>query len=265
MMEPKERREAILTSLAEGGYVPVDALARQLDVSQMTIRRDLDRLEEERVVLRVHGGATLNDGRGSRERAVDERVTDSQMEKRAIGREAATLIRDGDTVMIDAGTTTVEIARHLIGRTGITVVTNSLAVLETLAQSPGTRVIGTGGEIKHRERAFVGPVAETMLSQRRATIAFISAAGCSLSDGPTDYEDSEVAIKRTMLACSYRPYLIFDASKFGRVAPLVIAPLNEFDGIVTDTRLADEVAVELRQRELHVLCARPMHPNRNEL
>jgi DeoR family fructose operon transcriptional repressor len=257
-MDAKERRETILTALAEGGYLPVEMLARQLDVSQMTIRRDLDRLEEDGLVLRVHGGATLDDGRGGIERAVDERIMESQTEKRAIGREAAALVKEGDTVMIDAGTTTLEVARQLVGRSGITVVSNSLAVLETLAQSPGMRVIGTGGEIKQREQAFVGPVAEGMLSQRRATIAFISATGCSMSDGPTDYEDSEVAVKRVMIACSLRRYLVFDASKFGRVAPLVIASLSEFDGVITDTRLTDEMATELRLRDLDVIRAEPL-------
>jgi DeoR/GlpR family transcriptional regulator of sugar metabolism len=251
-----------LTALAEDGYAPVEALARRLGVSQMTIRRDLDRLENDHLVARVHGGATLDDGRGNAERALGERVVESQPEKRAIGREAANLVDDGDTVIIDAGTTTLEVARQLIGRTGLTVVSNSLAVLETLAQSPGIRVIGTGGEIKQREQAFVGPVAEAMLAQRRASIAFISVAGCSLPDGATDHEDLEVAVKRAMIASSRRRYLVLDASKFGRVAPLVIAPLAEFDGIVTDVRLAKDAVSELRARDLEVIRAHPTQMNR---
>lgn len=252
------RREAILNELAEDGYVAVEALARKLDVSQMTVRRDLDRLEQEKIVLRTHGGAMLDLGRGG-ERSIDERIVESYSEKRAIGRDAAKLVNQGDTVIIDAGTTCLEIARQLIGRSGITVLSNSLPVLEMLSQSDGLTVIGTGGEIKRREVAFVGPVAERMLSERRATLAFISASGCALAEGPTDYDDAEVAVKRVMIAKSLRRYLVLDATKFGRVAPLVISPLSEFDGIVSDNRLSIELRKGLRRRELNVMCAKPIH------
>jgi DeoR family fructose operon transcriptional repressor len=257
-MDPEARREAVLGHLAEGGYATVEALARRLSVSQMTIRRDLDRLEQERLVHRTHGGALLDDS-VSGERTIDERVGVALAAKRAIGRASAALIEDGDTVIVDAGTTTLELARHLVGRRGVTVISNSLRVLETLSRSAELRVLGTGGELKQRELAFVGPVTETMLAERRATIAFISASGCTLTDGPTDHEDAEVAVKRAMIAASRRRYLVLDATKFGRVAPLVISPLTAFDGVVTDAKVNADVVRGLTRRGVKVIRAQSIH------
>jgi DeoR/GlpR family transcriptional regulator of sugar metabolism len=260
-MDADTRREAILARLAESGYATVDSLAQQLAVSNMTVRRDLDRLANEKLVNRTHGGATLDDGRGG-ERSVDERLGESHAEKRAIGRAAAEMVEDGDTVIIDAGTTALEVARHLMGRSDITVISNSLRVIEALSQSEGIRTIATGGELKQRELAFVGPVAEGMLAQRRATLAFISASGCTPEDGPTDYEDAEVAVKRVMVAHARRCFLLLDASKFGRTAPLVIAPLDEFDGVISDAEISAEMAEFLQRSGLELVRATPLQPIR---
>lgn len=252
------RRKSILAEIAEAGYASVEALARNLDVSPMTIRRDLARIESEQLIQRTHGGAMLKTS-ANRERAIDERAEVALAQKRAIGRAAASLVANGDTVIIDAGTTALEAARQLRGRTGVTVITNSLRVLDELSRAEGLTVHATGGLLKHGEQALVGPVAERMISERRATIAFISASAFTLGDGAMDYEDAEVAVKRAMMAAAARRYLLLDSTKLRHVAPLVIAAATEFDGLVTDHLVVDRVAEAIKRRGIDVVVATPLH------
>jgi DeoR family transcriptional regulator, fructose operon transcriptional repressor len=249
------RRERILQVLAETGFASVEDLCQLLDVSPMTIRRDLQRLEEEGLARRTHGGAVVADSSG--ERGFRERTSVGLSQKRAIGRAAAGFVRDGQTITLDAGTTTLEIARQLASRSGITVLTNSLRVLDALSGRLEIGVVCTGGTLKHRELALVGPVAESMLAERRPDIAFCSAAGFSLSAGATDYEEAEVAVKRHMIRAARRKYLVADSSKANVVTPMIICQMREFDALITDEGLPEQVASDLRTSGIEVIIAQP--------
>ncbi len=249
-----ERRERILELLAETGFATVEDLSSRLEVSSMTIRRDLQRLEDESLLRRLQGGATVAHGG---EPAFAERTVEALPEKRAIARAAAAMVTDGEAVILDTGTTALEVARQLARRRNLTVITNSLRVVDALSRVSDTRLLVTGGTLKQTELALVGPVAERMLMERRADIAFISASGFSLPDGATDYEDLEVAVKRAMIQVSRRTYLIVHSSKLGRVSPLVIVAAAAFDGLITDSGVAPTFADEVRTAGLHLTVATP--------
>jgi DeoR family transcriptional regulator, fructose operon transcriptional repressor len=250
------RRERILQVLAESGFAGVEDLRQILDVSPMTVRRDLQRLEGEGLARRTHGGAVVADSSG--ERGFSERTTVGLSQKRAIGRAAAGFVRDGQTIVLDAGTTTLEIARQLASRSGITVLTNSVRVLDALGGRSEIGVVCTGGTLKHRELALVGPVAEAMLAERRPDLAFCSAAGFSPAAGATDYEEAEVTIKRAMMRSARRKYLVADSSKADVVTPMIICQMRAFDGLITDEDLPAHIAHDLQTSGIEVITAQPV-------
>jgi DeoR/GlpR family transcriptional regulator of sugar metabolism len=244
------RQVNILEVVASTGAATTRELSAQFGVSEMTVRRDLQTLEDKGLVRRIRGGATVPSSPW--ERSFRERLGMRLSQKRAIGRVASALVNDGDTIVLDAGTTTLEIARELTNRAELTVITNSVRVLEALAGSPQIRVIATGGSLKHRELALVGPVAQRMLTEMRADLAFISAAGVVPTDGPMDYEDTEVAVKRAMIGTAAKRYIVADSSKFGVVRPMLIAPIATFQGVITDEGLQRSPAAALRRAGLEV-------------
>jgi DeoR/GlpR family transcriptional regulator of sugar metabolism len=244
------RQVSILEVVASTGAATTRELSAHFGVSEMTVRRDLQTLEDRGLVRRIPGGATVPSSPS--ERSFRERLGVRLSEKRAIGRTASALIKDGDTVVLDGGTTTLEIARQLTGRVELTVITNSLRVLDALAGSPQIRVIATGGSLKHRELVLVGPMAQRMLSEMRADLAFISSAGVVPTDGPMDFEDMEVAVKRAMIGTAAKCYVVADSSKFGVVRPMLIAPMATFLGVITDEGLPRSAAADLRRAGLEV-------------
>lgn len=255
-MSHSNRRELILELVVQRGYVSVEQVAVRVGVSTVTARRDLERLDAEGLLVRTHGGASAI--QGIHEHGFAERLGVALQQKRAIGRAAAGLVTEGATVALDAGTTTLEIARQLTARSALTVITSSLRVLDALARYPHLTVLCTGGTVKHRELALVGSVAERMLAERRPDIAFVSAAGVRAADGPTDHEDTEVALKRAMIACASRVYLVVDSTKFGVVRPVLVAPLTAFSGVVTDEGISGRDREEIRALGLDLVVGQPI-------
>lgn len=251
-----ERREKILRMVAELGFVTVDVLGSTLGASQMTVRRDLQHLEDQGLLRRTHGGAAT--GSPSGDSGHDERTARALPAKRAIGRGAADLIKDGQTIFLDAGTTAVEVARQLKGRRRATIITASLRVIDALLHDPNVHVIATGGTIRSSQLAMVGGPAEAMLSERRADVAFIGAAGFSVEDGAMDFEDAEVAVKRAMIRNAKVIYLILDSTKIGRTTPLVVAEAHRFSAIITDDGITPEQAGLIREAGVEVIVAVPI-------
>lgn len=251
-----ERREKILRMVAELGFVTVDVLGSTLGASQMTVRRDLQHLEDQGLLRRTHGGAAA--GSPSGDSGHDERTAQALPAKRAIGRRAADLIKDGQTIFLDAGTTAVEVARQLKGRRRVTVITPSLSVIDALLHDPNVRVIATGGTIRSSQLVMIGGPAEAMLTERRADVAFISAAGFSVEDGATDYEDAEVAVKRAMIRNAKVIYLIVDSTKIGRITPLVVTDAHRFSAIITDDGITPEQVGLIREAGVEVIVAVPI-------
>jgi DeoR/GlpR family transcriptional regulator of sugar metabolism len=245
-MLPAQRRQAILRAVRTG-TAHVTALADEFGVSEMTVRRDLQALASDGKLERVHGGAVNVES----ERPFSEIVVERLESKDRIGRAAAALVEDGQTVMIDIGTTTLQVARHLRGRS-LTVITTNLAVYEELLPEPDIELVLPGGAVRRNYLSLVGMLAEDALRRLRADIAFLGTSGIDADLAVWDTTMVEVPIKRAMIAAGQRTVLLADAAKFGMDAMVRVCEASELDAIVTDEpvptgrrRALDEAGVEV--------------------
>jgi DeoR/GlpR family transcriptional regulator of sugar metabolism len=229
-----ERHRAVVALLAEHQRLSVQDLERALKASPATVRRDLRELERRGEVIRVHGGVihpSFLDG----EPSWDHRRRDAVHGKAAIAARAAELVRGGQSVFIDAGTTCLDVARRLLPRNDVTLYTISVPVLDA-ARTAHARVIAVGGEYRRADRALVGGLAMDWLRNLRFDMGFIGAAGLSEKEGASTTELREVAIKREVIRRSATPVLVADGSKWERPAAIRYAGWSEFKIWVTDAQ-----------------------------
>ncbi len=248
----EERRQTILAQLVMDGKVQVHALAELFSVSTETIRRDLDRLEKEGSLRKVYGGAV----RVRSEMIEPTFLKRSQMhqsEKQAIGKLAASLVEEGETVMLDNGTTTLEIMRQLKDRADVTVITNSVSILTCALEEFQGKVIFAGGEVNPSYQAATGAIAHHLLDQLKVNKAFISAGGVSLSDGITEYNLEEALLSRKMIQRAEESILVVDHSKFGVTTFAQIAPIEQISMIITDSGCSQEWMDALRRLDVEIL------------
>jgi DeoR/GlpR family transcriptional regulator of sugar metabolism len=236
-MLPAHRRQLILRAVSGGRGAEVVDLAQRFDVSEMTVRRDLARLAREGKLIRVHGGAVSV----REEPPFAEIAVERLAEKEQIGRAAAALVRDGQTIMIDIGTTTLQLARQLRERE-LTVITSSLAVLDELLPYEGIELISLGGIVRRNYRSLVGVLAEDMLGQLTADISFLGASGIRPDLSVMDTTMVEVPIKRGMIAAADRAVLLADGAKFYMGGIVRVCGAEELQALVTDAP-DDEPAV----------------------
>lgn len=253
-MFPEERRRRILEQMRSGAAVTVADLASEFGVSESSIRRDLRDLEQSGLLARTHGGALPVDGT-LEEPSFAEKSALHLAEKREIARVAAGLVKDGDSIILDAGTTTLEIARLLLQRRDLTVVTNAYHIAAEMADAPGIRVVVTGGEIKGNTLALVGPMAERALEEINVDRVFLGTNGLDLERGLTTPTQAEAAIKRRMIAAARQTIVVADHTKMGKVAFATIAPVTRAHIIITDRHMDSDVARELKARGVEVLVA----------
>ncbi len=242
-MQPVHRRQAILRRLSHEGEVSFSALATDYVVSEMTIRRDLEALEASGQARRVRGGAISVVSRAYEPPFAMRRIT-AGAAKTAIGRAAAALVDEGDTIVLDVGTTTLELARALRGRRGLTVVTASLQIAVELGNEIDMRVFVSGGQIRPGELSLTGGMAEDAFASVNCDIAFIGVAGVNSDPGLTDYNPEDARVKRAAIRTARRTVVLADNSKFGRVAFSTITGLSEVDMVVTDAPPAHPVVQE---------------------
>jgi DeoR family fructose operon transcriptional repressor len=232
-----ERRRRILDVVNSGKAVTVEELSQMLDVSPSTVRRDLRFLESRGLVFRTHGGA-MSPIVTNYEPTLAEKENAMVDEKRAIGRYAASLVEEGDTVIIDAGTTTIEIIRHLQVNKAV-IVTNFLRVANELSYKADIEVIFTGGNFRFSTQAMVGPVAENFLEHIKADKAFIGTNGITI-EGFSTPNILEAKTKRAMVQSAEKVFVVSDSSKFGKESFVRFADLDEVDRIITDWHLEED-------------------------
>jgi DeoR family transcriptional regulator of aga operon len=242
-MFPEERRTAIIDILKRTGRRGVSELAKDLDVSEVTIRQDLDILQGSNVLRRTHGGAILNSTTGFEESYQVETSSFSE-EKNRIGRAAAEQISDGQTIILDSGTTVLEITKHLVARKNLTVVTNSLNVAIALDEYPDITVLMTGGTLRHHYRQLVNPYGQFILNQIHADIAFIGVSGIVAEQGITNANIVEAEMKNLFLKVARKRVVLADSSKIGNVALAKIANITDINMLITDNQ-ADPVELTL--------------------
>lgn len=235
------RRREIMHRLGTDGYVEAKALADELGVDASTIRRDLDALERAGQAQRTHGGARPAPG-ATAKLPYTMKQGEHLAEKAAIGEVAASWVCDGNTVILDSGSTTYEIARALRTRTDLTVITNDLRIATFIAEIPGARLLVTGGELLGSVYTLVGERAIAFLSDYAADWAFLGADAVDHTAGITNMNTLEVPLKRAMIAAATQTAVVADRSKFGRRALAKIAGLEEISHVITDFGLDPDTA-----------------------
>lgn len=239
-----QREIDIVSCLRKRGTARITELSELLGVSKNTIRRDLRNLESQGVLRVTYGGAVLSDDMPMG-MPLNQREIQFIDEKQRIGQAANALIPDGAAVLLDAGTTTEQIAVALHDRSGLTVVTNGLNIMVRLADASDLVAVSTGGSFNTITHCFVGFHAEQVLSQFHVDIAFIAAGGVT-AQGVTNTNTAEVQIKKTMLDIAEKTVLVVSHEKIGRRALAPFAELNQIDTIITDDRADPAVLETLR-------------------
>ncbi|TCO57207.1 DeoR/GlpR family DNA-binding transcription regulator [Actinocrispum wychmicini] len=250
-MLPQRRHAEILQSLAKDGSASVTALCHQLGTSPATIRRDLIWLEGEGVLTRVHGGAILIEGE---ERAFDHVSKEDTGAKDTVAATAAAMIRDGESVLLDIGTTTHKLATHLHGR-AITVITSNLAVYDELARDEAVELILLGGMVRRNYRSMVGFLTEDALRQVRADRLFLGACGVRADGSIIDDTVVEVPLKRAMLAAADEVVLVADEGKFPGGGLARICGPEEIDKVVTNVGADKETLTAMKEAGVEVIQA----------
>lgn len=238
-MLASQRRSAIADLVEREGAVRISELVERLGVSDMTIRRDIDRLSSDGVVERVHGGAVAREGtRRSEEPGFAAKSLLQQAQKRAIARAAADLVEPGSAIGISAGTTTIELARRLVTVPGLTVVTNSLPAAQLLheAAGPGQTVILTGG-VPTPSDALVGPIAVAALESLHVDVLFLGSHGVDAKAGLTTPNLVEADTNRALIRAGLRVCVLADATKWGVVGLGTFGRLDDVDVFITDSGL----------------------------
>ncbi|TDW26079.1 DeoR family transcriptional regulator [Breznakia blatticola] len=244
-MLKRERLLKICNMVNEFGIVTVNDIINALDVSDMTVRRDLDELEKSGKLLRIHGGAQSLTFSLDHELSHVEKATVQSIEKQQIVKHASSLIKEGETIFLGPGTTIEMLANRIRGR-NIRVVTNSYPVFETLINHKPTEVILTGGEYRSHTGAFVGPIANSILLKLKYTKAFIGCNGIFNSQ-ITTYSLEEGEVQAIALSNSRNRYLLADYKKFNREDFYVYYDLHDFDAIITDQNLSKDTQEHYQQ------------------
>lgn len=249
-----ERYEIILELLHRNKVVKAAELAERFKVSIETIRRDLEYLEKQGNLQRVYGGAALNKHTGV-EIEYSFRETRNPDEKKEIGKKAAELIENGDTVILDLGTTCLEVARNLRNRDNITIITNSIKIATELVDASGIRVFLMGGLVRGKELATSGFLTESCLKHFNVDKAIISVGGITIDNGITDYHVEEAQARKVMVDAAEQVIAVTDYSKFGSRAFVKVCDLNSIDTIVTDWQTPQGIIKNYENEGMNMIVA----------
>jgi DeoR/GlpR family transcriptional regulator of sugar metabolism len=251
---PAERRHRIQEMLRAQGAVKVSTLSQLFEVSEITIRRDLEQLERDGRLERTHGGAVLSQ-RMRQEPLYTDKDQLHRAEKQAIGHVAAMLVENGDTLLINSGSTTLQVLRHLAGRHDVRVITSNMGA-PFAVHDPGFEVILVGGTFRRQSNSLVGPLATQSLRQVYGSKAFIGVDGISLKYGLTTPTLPEAEVARTMIERTRGPVIVVaDHTKLGVVADFVTAPLDQVDVLVTDRGFDEGYREALEELSIQIMVA----------
>ncbi len=248
----EERRRKILQILEKDGQVTISDLARRFKVSAVTIRADLDGLSENGSVLRSHGGAVKRNE--AQDYPLRLKAALHRPEKIRIGQAAGQLVQPNETIILDSGTTTAEIATYLKEKNlrPLTVITNALNISLELADAPGISVLVVGGLLRPVSYSLVGPQAEAMLGDLHADKFFLAVDGFDLEGGPSTPDVLEAQLNTRMVEAAKETIVVADSSKLGRRSVSRIAAMERIDRLITDRRAPADFVDALRNRGVQV-------------
>lgn len=254
-MIPVERQRAIVGLLQERGAVSIQDLSVVLGVSHMTVRRDIQVLEREARVASVSGGVTLP-ARLAFDQSHAAKTGLMPAQKRAIAKASAALVREGDLVFLDAGTTTLAIAVELADRTGLTFVTNDLAIATMLSDRSPCQLYLAAGAVDKANLSTEGTMVATFIAKFNIDIAFLSTPAFDLR-GASVPSGAKKVVKQAIVENATQTILVTDSSKYGRVAALRAVKLAQLDGIVTDAALPDSAQESIREQGITLQLVQP--------
>src|SRR5690625_496071 len=247
-----ERHQKIVELVNERKSIRVSELSQIFSITEETIRRDLEKLENQGKLIRSHGGAVSIGPTKGLEISYLEREVTNVKEKRQIAKEAVKLIHEGDNIMLDASTTAWYMAKELPD-IEMTVLTNSIKVATELSTKKNITVISTGGILRSESLSFVGPLAESSLESYHVSKAFISCKGFHLKNGLSESSEQQARIKAKMMQGADLVYIMVDHSKFGIQAFSRFSTLEGIDYIITDNKTSDEILEQLSDQSIKIL------------
>lgn len=247
-----ERRNAILEQLNADGKVIVADLSRTFNVTEETIRRDLEKLEKEGFAKKTYGGAVLKESIHTDLPFTVRKRTNVEL-KQAIAAKISALIQDGDFLMLDSSSTAVYIAKSIKDRKNITLITNSVEILLELADKEDWNVLSTGGSLRKGALSLVGTTAEQMVRSFHVDLAVCSCKGLDLSMGITDSNERDSAIKQAIFAAADKKILAVDSTKFDQTSFVKVLDIKEMDMIVTDCAPADHWLEYLKNKNVEII------------
>ena len=261
-MHAAEREKLILEAIGPTGFISYRDLEARLSASPATIRRDLSRLEEHGRIVRVHGGAKLAEGAPARPESplqllgtpFDQSITQNLARKQAIGKAAAALCQPGEGVMIDGGTTTLQMCPHLAGL-DLQVLTNSLHIVNALLPQPGTRILLPSGSVFREQNIILAPAGEDSMPRFHAPKLFMGAAAV----GPQGVMQTDVILvsaERRLMDRAEQVILLVDSSKFASSSGAIVCGLDEVDVLITDEGISEEMADVVRKTGARLIVAR---------
>ena len=246
-----ERRQAIITALEEAGQLSVAELSERFDVSDVTIRADLQALSDYGLVLRVRGGAMATTTLP--ELTYDVRRQLNAAQKARIGQMAASFVRNGDSIVIDSSTTAQAIVPFLPQQAELTVVTNNIKDAIALLSFPQVNVLMPGISLRRESISLVGSIEDTAIAGIHIRIGFFGARAFTIEEGMTDVNLDEVRTKRDLLVRCKQIVGVMDSRKWGKVATATFASLNEIDTIISDSDAPQDMVREVRARGVEVI------------
>ena len=249
-----ERQDQLLHYIEQSHRVSVTNICERFQISQATARRDLEILADQGKIQRVHGGA-ISVRQAPPELPVYQRMNELSESKQRIGQKTAELVKDGDTVFLGSGTTVLEVARCLVDRKNLTVITNSLLVLNQLIERHNITVIALGGQFRRSELSMIGHITEQALAELRADKVIIGIRAVSAEEGLTNHYLPETMTDRRILQLSKQVIIVADHTKCGRVSTAFVAPLSVVDTLVTDSEAPADFVDALIRQGLKVILA----------
>ncbi|MCU0322968.1 MAG: DeoR/GlpR family DNA-binding transcription regulator [Chitinophagaceae bacterium] len=249
-----QRREKIMDLLKEDGSAKVLDLAKLFKVTEVTIRQDLEKLEKDGLINREHGGAYLKNIK-DQVQAFSLSHQENLDKKALIAQKCLEFIEAGDTIILDSGSTTTEVAKGLKGKKNLTVITNALNIAQILGAEPGIEVIVTGGEFKPPTLSLTGQKAADFFKGLHAQKLFLATAGISLKAGLTYPSISDLVVKKAMIDAAETTYLVADSTKMGKAAFASLGALSLIDFIITDSAVEEKHKQLFRDNDIELIIA----------
>lgn len=249
-----ERRAKILEILERDGQARVNALSELFGVSEVTIRNDFDKLEEKGLLIRTRGGGIRNQ-RFRIDYQLNKEATSHLREKQLIGKKAASLVEDKDTILLDSGTTTLEIAKNLSSASDLTVVTNALNIADQFVDNLSVSVVMLGGHLHQSTVSLIGPMAEENVGKLYCDKMFLGVNGIDSKHGIYKAHVEDSHLKRLMMHVSKEVIVVADSSKFRKRSFSLLAPIADVHAVVTDSNAPEEEIQNLQKVGINVIIA----------